>query len=222
MSTVTERQVGRVLAEVLRLQRWAGAWDEASPARLFGLMHGFESALRKEFADEGEEILGIGISEETENVVEEILQQIDQAIESERPLDGQWLKGQLWEKSVSETDAIQIMRFLKLQNHLVEAIDAVAPWIHAPLARPEAADETRWFGGLQYMELYDTTEGARKKLHSAFAASVPRVGEIVEPENGSAMAVVKVSHVARTERDSNGFKRLILVPHVDLEAIEEE
>ena len=61
-----------------------------------------------------------------------------------------------------------------------------------------------------------------KKLHAVFVPAIPRVGEDVTPENGSAMRVVGVDHVTIALGESEGLRQPCLVPHILLEAIDDE
>jgi len=205
-------QAGRLLAEVLRLQRWAGG--EAVPAaRLFGLMHGIESVLDQEDQP--------GISRDTQERVERILQAVDS---SEQSTDGLAIKARLHQDGIDETDASIVMRLCLLQSRWTDAIDrliAAKGSIFARL-RVERSSETDWFGALHYMELVDVTDGLPQKMHSVFAPSVPRVGEIVEPEKGSRMKVVGVEHVVGRQEDALCRSPVFLVPHVLLKPTQEE
>ena len=68
----------------------------------------------------------------------------------------------------------------------------------------------------------DCTEGARNKMYAVFAPTVPRVGEIVTPQNGSAMRVVGVDHVVTAQGREQSLSQYYLVTHVLLEAIDDE
>ena len=64
----------QILAEILRLQRWAGG-ESVSADRVFGLMHGFETVIR-------EESEGFGITEETQDKVEDLLEDVESGKQS--------------------------------------------------------------------------------------------------------------------------------------------
>ncbi len=199
-------EIGRVLAEVLRLQRWAGG-ESVSAARIFGLMRGFETVLRAERECKG-------IDEATQDAVEDVLQEID---ESEAALDGHSLKHIFYQLKIDETVAEDVMRLCQLQSRFNDAIKRIAEAPGSPfstLARGERPPELNWFGSLHYMELVDCD---RRKLHSVFAPAVPRIGEYVRPEAGSLMRVVDVEY--QVTKMDDGHR--ILVPFVYLEEQED-
>jgi hypothetical protein len=203
----------QVLAEVLRLQRWAGG-EHVSADRVFGLMHGFETVIRQEAES-------YGISEETQDKVEDLLEDVENGKQSP---DGPAIKDRLWREKIDETDAVRVMELCRLQSRFTEGIESIANapgCIFAGLSKPRLPEQD-WFGALHYMELVDCSAGERAKMHSVFAPSVPRVGEIVTPQRGTAMEVVDVEHVIINQGDDEGIKQHYLVPHVILRSIEEE
>lgn len=202
-----------VLAEILRLQRWAGG-DSVSAARTFGLMHGIESVIRLETES-------YGISEETQRKIEDILADIENDKQS---TDGMSLKARFRDDGIRETDVSTVMELCRLQSRFGEAINKIiqdAGSLFSHLANSNLPEQG-WFGALHYMELVDCTEGARKKLHAVFAPTVPRVGEIVMPENGSPMLVTTVEHRVVTLGRQEGQSQHCLVPYVCLEAISDD
>ncbi len=72
-----------------------------------------------------------------------------------------------------------------------------------------------------FQKVQDCTEGVQKKLHAVFAPTVPRVGELVTPQNGSQMRVAAVEHVAITQGRSEGVSQPYLVPYILLEGVDE-
>jgi len=204
--------VAKLLAEVLRVQRWAGG-DAVSAARIHGLLHGFESVLN-------EEIESFGISEEVQDKVETMLEDVESG---KQATDGLAIKDRLRHDNVDETDAARVLELCRLQERFPEEIDALTglgsifPGV-SKLRQPEQ----NWFGALHYMELVDCTEDVHKKLHAVFAASVPRIGEVVTPENGTAMEVVAVEYSIVSQGEHESVSQPILVPFIYLEAIEDE
>ncbi|QDU95176.1 hypothetical protein Pla8534_29880 [Lignipirellula cremea] len=105
----------RILAELLRLHRWAGG-DSTSAARVFGLMHGFETALRQESES-------FGISEETQDLVEDMLDDVENGKQS---ADGPSIKSRLHAAGVGEVDAGAVMRLCLLQSQFLDLKQATA------------------------------------------------------------------------------------------------
>jgi hypothetical protein len=205
--------LSKLLAEILRLQRWAGGQPDRGADRVFGLTHGFETVIQQEKQ--------IGISEETQRHVEDILQDVDSG---EQSTDGMAMKDRLYEKGISEPDAATVMQLCRLQNRFDEAVEKVASGEGSRFGslKSGAAPEAQWLGALHYIELVDGTDGAKKKLHAVYAACVPRVGELVKPEKGSLMEVINVSHVASRQLDSDGNAQVVLTPYVTLKAIDDD
>lgn len=203
----------RILAEILRLQRWAGG-ESVSADRIFGLMHGFESIIR-------EESEGFGITQETQEKVEDLLEDVEADKQS---TDGSAIKDRLHRNDIDEIDAENVMLLCRLQSRFIEGIEKISqgrgcvfPRLYGP-----RLPEQDWFGALHYMELVDCTEGVHKKMHAVFAPAVPRVGEFVTPENGSQMRVVAIDHVVITQGESEGMSQPTLVPHILLETIDDD
>ena len=202
---------GQLLAEILRLQRWAGG-DAVAADRVFGLMHGFESVL--------EENRTAGISKATQDKVEDLLAEVDGGTQA---VDGIAIKDWLRRAGVGESDAELVMQLCRLQGRFTDAIERItaAPDSTFGTLANWRSNESGWRGALHYVELIDSTDGARRKLHAAFSPCIPRVGDIVEPERGSRMEVVAVEHVAASEPHSHGGSGVFLTPCVLLRAIEE-
>ncbi|MCL4202048.1 MAG: hypothetical protein KJ000_06120 [Pirellulaceae bacterium] len=202
-----------ILAELLRIQRWAGG-DSVSAERIFGLMHGIESVI-------GQENESFGISEETQRKVEDLLEDVDNDKQS---TDGMAIKDRLRRDGVDETDAARIMELCRLQSRFGTAIDKVVNGKGSTFSYLDRSrsPEQDWFGSLHYMELVDCTDGARNKMYAVFAPTVPRVGEIVSPQKGSTMKVVGVDHVVIDQGRQQGLSRHYLVPHVLLEATDDD
>lgn len=202
----------RILAEILRLQRWAGG-ESVTADRIFGLMHGFESVI-------GREAGGFGISEETQRKVEDLLEDVENG---QQPADGLSIKDRLHREKIDDISAENVMLLCRLQSRFIEGIEEIAQGqgcVFPRLHRPRQPEQD-WFGALHYIELVDCTEGVHQKLHAVFAPAVPRVGEFVTPQNGSRMRVIAVEHVAITQGHSEGVSQPSLVPHVLLEVIDE-
>lgn len=209
----SELQLARMLAEVLRLQRWAGG-ESVSAGRIFGLMHGFETTLRLESESHG-------ISEEIQRKVEDILDDVEAGKQSSNWMS---IKDRLHGEHISESDAILVMKLCCLESRFGNAVRMIADgegFTHSPLGK-QRLPEQDWFGALYYMELVDCTDGAHKKLHSVFAPGIPRVGELVTPENGSKMRVVEVEHLATKQGDQEGVDMVYLTPYIYLESVQDD
>jgi len=205
-----ELYVGRILAQVLQLQRWAGG-ESIDAARVYGLLHGFESVIQEEL--EG------SISREVQDKVERMLDDIDRDKQS---VDGLSIKDRLRSDNVDETEAWEVVQFVRLSGRFGPAISKLSDcsvFQSINMWRPPEAD---WFGALHYMEIVDCTEETHKPLHAVYSPSVPRVGEIIEPDKGSKMRVVKVSYVMSTQDPAFRPQSVILVPYVYVEPIETE
>jgi hypothetical protein len=202
-----------ILAEILRIQRWAGG-DRVCAARIFGLMHGIESVVRQENDS-------FGISEEKQRKIEDLLEDIDSGRQS---TDGMAINDRLRRDGVDTNEAATIMELCRLEGRFDGAIDSLIRGKGSAFRRLERSGlpEQDWFGALHYMELIDCTKGARKQMYAVFAPTVPRVGEIVTPQRGSTMQVVGVDHVVTDQATQLGLSQHCLVPHVLLEAIEED
>ena len=208
----TDLQNARLLAEILRLQRWAGG--EAVPAdRIFGLMHGFKSVLCQEAE-------ASGITSETQEKVEDLLEDVEGGKQS---TEGRDVKGRLRSDGIEETEAGLVMQLCLLQSRFVDGVTKIASGRGSVFSHilSQRTPESDWFGALHYMELVDSTEGVHKKMHAMFSACVPRVGEIVEPERGSRMRVVDVSYVAAKQGRSESVPQPILIPYVILESLDD-
>ena len=143
-----------ILAELLRLQRWAGG-ESVSAARIFGLMHGVESVVKSENAS-------FGISEETQRKVEDVLDDVDRGKQS---ADGMSIKDRLRNEGVEETDAAKIMELCRLQSRFGPAIKKIVNGKGSVFSHLDnkRAPEQDWFGALHYMELVECLEDSRNK-----------------------------------------------------------
>ncbi len=203
----------RMLAEILRIQRWAGG-DSVPADRIFGLMHGFESVFR-------EETESFGISEATQEKVEDLPEEVEAGTQSS---SGTSIKERLRRDGIKESDAKRVMELCLLQSRFNEGIKKIAKGkgsIFRSLNQPRLPEQD-WFGALHYMELIDCSEGVHKKMHGVFAPAVPRVGELVTPQQGSTMEVVGVEHVAIAQGDQEGIMQHCLIPHILLEAVDDD
>ncbi len=207
--------LGRLLSEVLLLQRWAGG--PAVPAdRIFGLMNGFESTLKEESS-----AVDGGISRAVQDRVEDLLEEIDSDTASTNPLS---VKDWLWREGIDETVAGKVMQLCRLQSRFPDVIQRIVDEPGSPfsyLGQGDTFSNREWFGSLHYMELIDVSGETEKKMHAVFAPTVPRVGEVVTPEAGEAMQVVDVEHKVTTIADDCGSYP-ILIPYVYLAPEEDD
>lgn len=187
-----------LLAEVLRLQRWAGG-ESVSAARIFGLLNGFESVI-------DEETESFGVSRKTQSAAEDIMDELD----SGKPVTGMELKDRIRQAGIDETDFDRVVELCRLEERFPDALKALDD---AGLCGAETPPEQEWLGSLHYMELHLTSGGIGKQ-HSVFAATIPRVGEMVsafdENDRSIELRVVEVTHVLSDQ--PNGMQ--ILIPHV--------
>jgi len=194
----------RLLAEILRLQRWAGG-DSVPAHRIYGLMHGFESTWEQEVAS-------FGISKETQSMVEDVLDDIENNRQSE---EGRAIKDRLRKDKIDESDAIKVCHLCRFESRFLNAVEKLEK-VFSSLRRPRFPEQD-WRGALHYMELVDCTENVHRKLHAVLAPSVPRIGETVTPQRGSAMRVVQVEHCVVTIGEEEGMTLPVLVPYIYLE-----
>ena len=204
--------IPRVLAELLRLQRWAGG-DPVPADRIFGLLHGFETVIRQESKS-------FGISEKTQRKVEDMLQDVDSGAQA---TDGMALKHRMYDDGVDETDAADVLELCRLQGRWTDAIDAVVNGQGSTFSglSVRRQPEQDWFGSLHYIELVDCTDGVRNPMHAVFAPAIPRVGEIITPQRGSTMEVVGVEHLVADQGKDEGIRQHILIPHVLLQMLDD-
>lgn len=201
-----------ILAELLRLERWEGG-DSVEAARIFGLLHGFETMI-------SQEVESFGISAEAQAKVESLLQEVEN---DETPSDAMSVKQRLLGDGVDEADAAKIVELSRMQGLFPDAVDKLISepgslFHHLKRTTPP---EKNWFGATHFMELVDCTAGARNKLHGVFAPAVPRVGEIVVPEGGSKMVVIGVEHHMAPQGIQEGIPTHHLIPYVLLKAVDE-
>lgn len=200
-------QLSILLAEVLRLQRWAGG-EVISADRIFGLLHGFESVL-------SQEATSFGISREIQDRVEDLIEDVELGQQS---AEGYQIKQWLLREDIDETVAGHVIKLCMLQGRFPQGVAMLtSPNSHFCGLSSLDASELQWLGTIHFMELVDCTEETHKKLHACFAATVPRIGEVITPENGSAMRVVDVEWVVMTQGREEGMRQSVLVPHVYLE-----
>lgn len=196
-----------ILAEVLRLQRWAGG-ESVSADRIFGLLHGFESTLDQEAGS-------FGISRELQDKVEDIIEDVEHGRQS---ADGMAIKQRLLRDDIDETDAGHVIKLCILQGRFREGTEKLtSASSHFHYLTSLDAPELQWLGSLHYLELVDCTEETQTKLHGCFAPTIPRIGEVLTPENGSPMRVVDVEWVVISQGNDAGLRQNVLVPHVYLE-----
>ncbi len=187
-----------VLAEILRLQRWAGG-DSALAARMHGLLNGFETIIRQENES-------FGVSEEIQEKVEDIIDEVERG---EQSADGWHIKQRLLRDDIDETVASKVIKQCMLEGRFGDGIEKlISDSSHFSHLKSEYVEELQWTGALHYIELVDTTENSHKKLHGCFAPGVPRVGDVITPENGEPMVVTEVEWQAYTpERETGGKAR---------------
>ena len=123
---------------------------------------------------------------------------------------------------IDETVASRVIELCRLQCRFTDIISKLAEAGDVGFVHQTRLPEQDWFGALHYMELVESTEGVNTKMHVVYAPSLPRVGEIVTPQNGPPMLVVGVDHVVASQGEGEGVGYHTLIPHVLLEAIEED
>lgn len=208
---LVDASLGKLLAEVMLLQRWAGG-DPVSLAQMFGLANSVESVL--------EEAKPNVISRETQDKVEDIL---DDVRNGRQDPDGMALKERLHSDGISETDAQTIMRLCVLENRFGDAVKTIAeaPGSTFSTVLDSPSSNHQWYGALHYLELFD--ESQHTPMLSVFSPCVPRIGETIETLKGSPMRVVDVRYSAQPVPDPlGGHQQRVLVPTVHLEPIDND
>ena len=201
---------GRTLAELLRIQRWAGG-ESISAATVFGLLRGFETVLATETP--------AGVSETTQEAAEDVLVDVDHGRQS---TDGPSLKSRLRNDNIDETTFGDVMRLCVLQSRFVDTVQKIVDGQGSVFRHvlPVKIPEHDWLGALHYMEIVD--ESNNTKMHAAYTSCVPRIGEIIEPQRGSRMRVVDVAHLAVNQGEWGTAQPLVLVPHVHVQPVDDD
>jgi len=198
------RWFGKLLAEVLLLQRLA-AVDEVPASRVYGLMHGFESAIKAE--------VPLPVTEDEQDKVEQMLEDIEY---KKQKSDGLSLKDRMRDDDVDEGVAHRVMEHAAAAGRFVKEVKKALG--HEPARSPERD----WRGQMIYMELIDVSGETHKKLNAVWGPAIPRIGEFVTPMAGSRMRVVDVEHLIVMLSKSEGQPFPCLAPHIYLQPIEDE
>ena len=200
-----------ILAEILRLQRWAGG-DSVSAKRIFGLANGFESLL-------DEEAESFGISRKLQEKIEDVFEDIEAGNQS---ADGISFKSRLHRDRIDESDAACVLQYCRMGGRFGDAYKKLVDDDGAVFSYLKSSNdpEREWFGATHYMELIDCSSEERNKMYGVFAPAVPRVGELVTPQRGQTMEVIGIDHVICSQGDTERATYHILVPHVLLKTIE--
>ncbi|TWT86676.1 hypothetical protein Mal64_35050 [Pseudobythopirellula maris] len=128
------------------------------------------------------------------------------------------IKQRLISDQIDETVAGDVIQLCILQSRFLDAAKKLTEASsHFSYLRSKDAVLPQWLGATHFMELVDRTEGTHKKMQGCYAASVPRIGEIMTPENGPPMKVVDVEWVMIPQGDRESQRQCVLVPHVYLE-----
>jgi hypothetical protein len=204
----------KLLAELLRIQR-SLAGDIVEGATIYGLAHGFESAIR-------EVTESFGISEAHQRAAEDLLDEMDRA---ETTWDGPTLKHRIREKGISETTFSKVCKLCLLDSRFVTTIEALAERgdCRMVLSGESESPIRGWTGPTIYMELVNVAAEAdetAKRSHAIFSPVVPRVGDTIEPQSGQLMRVVEVRHVAITMGERENGQTPYLTPFVYVEPID--
>src|SRR5262249_9572319 len=102
--------LARIMAEVLRVQRWAGG-DSVSAARVFGLQHGFETTVREESIP--------AVSEMIQDKVEDLLADVQAG---KQKTDGLSIKDRLLQDGVDEEAARLVMEQCRLESRFPDEV----------------------------------------------------------------------------------------------------
>lgn len=197
-----------LLAEVLRIHRWAGS-NEATAAKVFGLLHGIETVINPDDAEP------MGISRETQDKFDDILDEIES---TSQPANGMSLKARLRSDGIDEVDAKTLLDYYRLSGKFAEAIDMIAQADGSIYtSRTVNSDERNWRGGLNYFEIcYDLPDGTHKTI-GVFSPTVPRIGETVNLRDQQAMRVVDVVYLLCDDDEPTNGSTQYLLAHVIVE-----
>ena len=151
-----------------------------------------------------------GISEEHEEAFETLLEDVENG--RFEASDGAAIKSRLHELNIEESDAIAILKLMRLQEGCPESVEKLFKEcsIFAPQRRRQSV-VSEWIGAVHSIELLDETVDPPKSWF-VFSPCIPQAGETIEPENGTTMVVVKVAY--RATSDKSDPTRPILAPVV--------
>ena len=200
----------RILAEVLRLQRWA-AGESIDAATIFGLEHGVESVIDRLFECRD------WLDRDTQERAEDIIEAVEAGSQS---TDGMSIKNRLQTDQIDESDFSSVLKLLLLEGRFTDGVTAIIEGRGSVFAgiKQSRPSEQQWRGNLHYIELVDCSSGEKMKLHAVYASAVPCVGDTVTPEGGQQMRVIEVEHMIATVDHNIGFPQKIMTPHVYLVA----
>ncbi|MBX3420540.1 MAG: hypothetical protein KF752_03185 [Pirellulaceae bacterium] len=155
-----------------------------------------------------------GISCETQRKVEDIIEDVEMGrLDAD---DGLAIKDRLYRDGLDDTTAGQVIHLCILQGRFsVGTKKLTSSGSHFATHAPDRSMD--WLGSLHYIELVDCSEITHKRLHGCYAPSVPRIGELLTPENGSTMKVVDVEWAVISQGQREGLRQPVLIPHVYLE-----
>ncbi len=211
----------KTLSDILHLHRWMGG-EQVGLATIFGLANGVESVIK--------ESLPHGISDKTQEKIEDVLQDVLNGTQSP---DSLAIKDRLRRDGIDDGDAITIMQLCVLQSRFTPEIKRIAESGSAFSSvfgdRTKTAD---WDGAKIYMELVvDLDLGEQKsKMISTFAPCLPRIGETIDLSDlfgkkaGSMwMEVVGIEYSAHRMDDPLDKQPMTkLIPYVILESCKSE
>ena len=207
-----DANLAKVLGEVLLLHRWAGG-ESVPLARLYGLAHGVESVLRQEKAKT--------ISEETQEKIEDILQEVER---NQLSPDGMTIEDRLRQDEIDEIDAKIIMRLCVLQSRFGEGVEKIANSEGSAFSNvlDDRSKTVDWYGALHLIELID--ESGNTKPLTVSTPFIPRIGEVVETHKGTPMIVTDVSYFVMPVKDAleGKYPQRILFPTVMMRPVEDE
>jgi hypothetical protein len=221
--TINQQSEGRetlryakTLSDILHIHRWAGG-DLVDLATIYGLANGVESVV--------EESVPRGISRETQEKIEDVLQDVDAGKQSPKSLD---MKSRFRSDRICETDASIIMRLCVLQGRFTDVIKKIAESNGSVFNTVfgERTETSNWDGAKIYMELVVDLGEKKPRMIATFAPCIPRIGETIdlrdlfeEKETGSMwMEVVGIEYSAHRMEDpldKNPMAKLI--PYIILE-----
>jgi len=206
----------KTLSDILHLHQWMGG-DQVDSATIFGLANGVETIV--------EESIPRGISRETQEKIEDVLQDIDKGSQSPESMA---MKSRFHSDHISESDAITIMRLCVLQGRFTDEIKKVAESRGSAFKtifgrRTQTAD---WDGAKIYVELVVDLGKQKPEMIATFAPCIPRVGETIDLSDlfdkkaGSMwMKVVGIEYSAHRMEDPLDKRPMSkLIPYIILES----
>ncbi len=118
METKTKHMFGKILGELYRLQAAFDVPCSATPARIYGLLNGFETEIDAELRETGV------VEAEKVRAVMDVLQPIWDDTDKLKQFEGYYkIDGDLKNRGIDRGEAIKVLTFLKANGQFLEVIE---------------------------------------------------------------------------------------------------